>query len=201
MGSRGRSNPLALAVLACVNERPMHPYDMATTMKSRGQHESIKLNYGSLYTVVESLQRRQLIEPIETVRQGRRPERTIYAITEAGKVEFVDWLSELIGEPAKEYTQFEAGLTLLAGLPPDDVLALLKGRRMRLALDLEATRSAVELASKEVPQVFMVEVEYRLALRNAELAWLDGLIQDIETDTLDGMELWRSFHADHDPPQ
>jgi hypothetical protein len=72
---------------------------------------------------------------------------------------------------------------------------------MRLALDLEATRSAVELASKEVPQVFMVEVEYRLALRNAELAWLDGLIQDIETDTLDGMELWRSFHADHDPPQ
>ena len=57
-----RSNPLALAVLACLQERPMHPYEMATTMRQRGKHESIKLNYGSLYTVVQSLERAGLIE-------------------------------------------------------------------------------------------------------------------------------------------
>jgi len=199
MGGRGRSNPLALAVLGCVYERSMHPYDMAATMKSRGQHESIKLNYGSLYTVVESLQRRGLIEPIETVREGRRPERTIYAITEAGKVEFLDWLSDLIGDPVKEYTQFEAGLTLLAALPPDDALTLLKARRMRLALDLESMRSAVGLATQEgVPRVFLVEVEYRIALRSAEVEWVDKLIRDIDNGTLDGIDRWRAFHADHD---
>ena len=36
----------------------MHPYEMATTMRTRGEDESIKLNYGSLYTVVESLARK-----------------------------------------------------------------------------------------------------------------------------------------------
>ena len=82
--SRQRSNPLALAVLACLVERPMHPYEMATTMRTRGQDESIKLNYGSLYTVVESLARRGLIEPREPEREGRRPERTVYAITDVG---------------------------------------------------------------------------------------------------------------------
>ena len=62
----------------------MHPYEISTTLRSRGKEQSIKLNYGSLYSVVESLPKHGLIEPRETVREGRRPERTVYAITEAG---------------------------------------------------------------------------------------------------------------------
>jgi DNA-binding PadR family transcriptional regulator len=175
----------------------MHPYDMATTMKTRGKHESIKLNYGSLYTVVESLHRRHLIEPVETIREGRRPERTIYAITQAGKVEFVDWLSELIGEPVKEYTQFEAGLSLIAALPPDDVLSLLVSRRTRLVIETESLRSTFQVVQKEgVPRLFVVEAEYRLKLREAELEWVDELIRDIDGGTLDGLDTWRGFHSD-----
>jgi len=49
------TNPLALAVLALLFERPMHPYEMAATMKQRHKEESIKLRYGSLYTVIELL--------------------------------------------------------------------------------------------------------------------------------------------------
>jgi DNA-binding PadR family transcriptional regulator len=97
MPRRKVSNPLALAVLACLAERPMHPYEMSTTMRERGKHESIKLNYGSLYSVVESLHKHGLIAPRETVKDGRRPERTVYEITPAGRLEFVDWLAELIG--------------------------------------------------------------------------------------------------------
>ena len=75
---RRRSNPLALAVLACLTERPMHPYEMAATMRTRGQDASIRLNYGSLYGVVENLLKRGLLEEHEVVREGRRPERTVY---------------------------------------------------------------------------------------------------------------------------
>ena len=63
MTVRNRSNALALAVLICLYERPMHPYEIATTLRQRNQHESVKLNYGSLYGVVESLKRRGLIKP------------------------------------------------------------------------------------------------------------------------------------------
>ena len=79
-------NPLALAVLALLYERPMHPYEMVTTMRERGKHESVKLRYSSLYSVVEALERADLIVPRETERAGRRPERTVYAITEAGRI-------------------------------------------------------------------------------------------------------------------
>ena len=49
------ANPLALAVLALLFERPMHPYEMAATMKERHKEDSIKLRYGSLYTVIDML--------------------------------------------------------------------------------------------------------------------------------------------------
>lgn len=71
MSARHRANPLALAVLLCLYEKPMHPYEVATTLRQRGKHYSVRLNYGSLYAVVDSLERRGLIEATET-----RPRRT-----------------------------------------------------------------------------------------------------------------------------
>ena len=97
MTRRRVSNPLALAVLSCLNERPMHPYEISTTLRSRGKEQSIKLNYGSLYSVVESLHKHGLITPRETTREGRRPERTVYEITAAG----VDRVRGLAGRAAR----------------------------------------------------------------------------------------------------
>src|SRR5437764_13579112 len=86
--TRTPTNMLALAVLALLAESPMHPYEMDLLMRSRGLTEGIKLRRSSLYTVIESLQRSGLIEPVETQREGRRPERTVYAITDAGQAKF-----------------------------------------------------------------------------------------------------------------
>src|ERR1700686_1629871 len=107
MTRRKVANPLALAVLGCLAQRSMHPYEMATTMRSRRQDACIKLNYGSLYTVVEALQRHGLIEAQETEREGRRPERTVYRITEAGSAELFDWLSGLLSAPGREDLGFK----------------------------------------------------------------------------------------------
>ena len=79
----------------------MHPYEISTMLKARGKDESIKLNYGSLYTVVAAWRSTGCIAVGETVRDGSRPARTVYAITEAGRMEFNDWLSELIGTPGE----------------------------------------------------------------------------------------------------
>src|SRR5437868_15080675 len=117
--TRNISNPLALAVLALLAESPTHPYEMDFLMRARGLTESIKLNRGSLYTVVDALQRDGLIVPQETQREGRRPERTVYAITEVGRAKLNGWIRDLVRKPAKEYPQFVAGLTFLGHIPPD----------------------------------------------------------------------------------
>jgi DNA-binding PadR family transcriptional regulator len=184
---QSRTNPLALAVLTCLYERPMHPYEIDQTLRQRTKHESIRLNYGSLYKTVESLARRQLIRVSHTVREGQRPQRTVYEITEAGTEEMHDWLSSLIQSPAKEYLQFEAGLSLLPILSPDEAAALLKRRVAAL------TRRLAELrVPAPVPRLFLLETEYQERLCAAELEFVRGLVDDIESGRLGGLDLWQA---------
>jgi len=195
MSRRKVSNPLALAVLACLYEKPMHPYEIASTLRERHKDDSIKLNYGSLYSVVESLKGHGLILEQQTARQGNRPERTVYEVTDAGRLELIDWLSELLCRPVKEFTRFEAGLSLVAVLPPKDVTGLLEERCRRLQQEIEQYRALRKLtATQQIPRLFLIESEYRMTLREAELSWTRGLIADIASGTLEGMERWTAFH-------
>jgi DNA-binding PadR family transcriptional regulator len=197
MSRRKVSNPLALAVMACLFERPMHPYEMASTLRERHKDESIKLNYGSLYAVVESLKQHALIVAQETERAGNRPERTVYRITDAGRLELTDWLSELLCRPAKEYTHFEAGLCLMPVLPPEDVVAQLEQRCNALELKaVQAQSVRALLADRNFPRLFSIEAEYRWALEETELRWTRQLIAEIKSGEFDGLAQWRGFHAE-----
>jgi len=199
MASRRKvSNPLALAVMALLYERPMHPYEMVTLMRERGKHESVRLRYSSLYSVVSALEREGLILPKETVREGKRPERTIYEITDAGREEFLTWLRELLREPVKEYTQFAAGLSYLPGLPPEEAMALLEERVGRLEAETGEMRSRLDYARERynLPRLFLVESEHELMLREAELEWVRGLIKDMEAGALGSLSEWRSLLAE-----
>ena len=199
VSKRKVSNPLALAVMALLYERPMHPYEMVSTMRKRGKHESVRLRYSSLYSVVGALEREALISPLETVREGRRPERTVYGLTETGRAEFLSWLRELLSEPAKEYTQFAAGLSFVAAVPPAEAAELLRRRVRLLEGEVEEMRSHLgEVAEQGLPRLFLVESEHELILRDAELSWVRGLVREIEDGTLDGLEQWESLHAERE---
>jgi DNA-binding PadR family transcriptional regulator len=196
MSERAVSNPLALAVLACLAEEPMHPYEMAATMRTRHKDDAIKLNYGSLYSVIETLCRHEFIRPKETIRNGKRPERTIFELTAAGQHELTDWLSELLSEPAKEYTRFGAGLSLMPVLPPAEALALLKRRLEMIELELAKARSVDAFAhGKGVPRLHLIDREYETMQREAEAAWIRGLVADLEAGRLEGMAEWSGWHA------
>jgi DNA-binding PadR family transcriptional regulator len=192
---RRRSNPLALAVLACLTERPMHPYEMAATMRTRGQDQSIRLNYGSLYGVVENLLKRGLVEEQEVVREGRRPERTVYRITDDGRAEVDEWMAELLGRAAKEFPQFEAGLSLMGVLAPERVVELLHERITALQGRLSELDAIVAAATGNgVPRVFLVEVDYERALVDADCAFTEQLVAEIESESLDGVKFWKDVH-------
>ena len=192
------TNPLALAVLALLFERPMHPYEMAATLRERQKDASIKLNYGSLYTVVDQLQRAGFIVAQETSRDGRRPERTTFAITSAGLARMRDWMHDLIREPVKEYPQFEAALSLMGIVPPDEVASLLAERIGRLEERIREMRQLLnDAAAQGLPRLFMIESEYELTMAKAELAWVRSLHDEIATGALPDLALWRAFHEGH----
>ena len=153
----------------------MHPYEVATTLRRQRKDESVRLNYGSLYSVVGSLERRGLIDARDTEREGRLPERTVYRLTEAGRVEAHDWLAELLARPAKEYPAFAAGLSFLPALAPPRRVSLLEERAARLELIAARPRRARELLEQRgLPRLAVGRGRVRDELREAELGTCAG---------------------------
>ena len=192
MARRRFSNLLALAVLSSLNERPMHPYEISQTLRQRGKDQSIKLNYGALYSVVESLAKAGFIEPKETVREGRRPERTVYAITAAGRDEHDEWLSELVSTPVREYHSLETALALILGLGPDEATRLLGERAVNLKGEIGRTDALLQ-ATRDMglAEIFVIEEQFRRAMLAAELAYVEHLVTALREDRITGVTGWR----------
>ena len=188
-------NLLALAVLSYLTQRPMHPYELSRTLRDNGDARSIKFNHGSLYMVVQQLAKAGYITEQETNREGQRPERTVYALTDAGRAELRDWLRELVEEPQHEYPHFVAALSLIAALPPADVLVLLRRRLDRLAdLRTEIRRTVDDALAQGVPALFLIEEEYRLALLDAESSFVERFIDQINDPETGWAPMWAEFH-------
>lgn len=188
------SNLLGLAILAQLSAgRPMHPYEIATVLKQTGKKSDMNIKWGSLYTVVQNLDRHGFIEATTSNRDGRRPERTVYAITGAGRGELRDWMRELVAVVEPETNRFEAALSVLAVLPPDEAIALLETRLA--AVDAANAAHRTMLAElTELPRVFLIESEYALAIREAEATWIRSLLGEIAAGTLSGVDDWRAYH-------
>ena len=126
----------------------------------------------------------------------------MYGITGAGREEFLTWLRELLREPVKEYTQFAAGLSFLPGLPPEEAVELLTERVLLLERETAEMRSRLDDAMEQydLPRLFLVESEHELMLREAELGWVRGLVEDIEAEKLGSLSEWRSLLAERAEP-
>ncbi|MBD7979765.1 PadR family transcriptional regulator [Oerskovia merdavium] len=196
--ARRRANALALAVLAQLAERPMHPYEIARTLKDRRKDESVRLNYGSLYSVITALVRDGFIEPAGTEQDGNRPQRTVYRLTGAGRTEVDDWMRALLGAPVKEYPQFMAALSFLPLLGPDDVADLLRTRLVALRVKVRRIEDDLEdldisgTDRPEVSELAVADSRYELAILRAELAYTEVLVRRITDGTLGGIDAWRS---------
>ena len=192
-------NLLALSLLSLLAQRPMYPYEMAQTLRARGKDQNFKVNWGSLYTVVQNLEKYGFIEAAATEREGRQPERTTYQITEPGRAELRDWLSELLSVPEDERGGFVTALSEAGILPPDEVIGLLTTRLATLDKDNASQQAELSLWAERLPRVLLVETEYQLAMRVAQASWLRGLIGELVAGTISGMDGWRYMHATGKP--
>ncbi|MEV6851032.1 PadR family transcriptional regulator [Actinoplanes sp. NPDC051411] len=188
------TNLMALGVLSTVVVRDLHPYDMARALRGWGKDQDLPIKWGSLYTVVRNLARHGLLEEAASGREGRRPERTVYRITPAGRAELVDWTRELLSAVEHETPRFRAGLSVMAVLTPDEVTTLLQQRVAEVSAAITAAEEQLAAYVTEVPRLFLIEIEYDIAMLRAESTWMRSLIGELADGTLPGIEQWRQFH-------
>src|SRR5438094_864554 len=102
-GSRPRS-PLTMVLLTLAAEKPMHPYRMQALIKERGKDQIVNVaQRNSVYQTIDAMVRGGLLAIHATARAERRPERTLYEITDEGRRTLASWLRAALSIPAPEY--------------------------------------------------------------------------------------------------
>ncbi|MBF6049234.1 PadR family transcriptional regulator [Streptomyces sp. NRRL B-1677] len=185
MPRRTLDNPIVLAVLGLLLEQASHPYQMLAELRQRSDSHAAAITRGTLYNTVAALNEAGWVAVQGQQRAGNRPERTVYALTDAGREELVRRLDDQIRNPEREFTRFLGAVTYLGALGPDGAVEALTERaqrlRQRTAADEERLASA---RSAGAPRLYVIEAEYALCLARAETAWIDSVIDDIRTGAL-----------------
>ena len=176
---------LPSAILALLSERPMHPYRIQQCIRRRNKHEVINVSQrAALYQAIRRLEREGLIRAQSVSRDEKRPERTTYELTDAGRADVAAWLRKGLSSPLKEFPEFPAVLSFLEHLTPAEALLGLQKRIE--ALEAEETRLGRDYEEylKQVPRLFLVESEYLIAVCRAEKVWVESIVSDIEAGRL-----------------
>jgi len=177
-----RPSPIALAVLSLLYEEPMHPYRMQKLIRERKKDEVINVRQrASLYQVIRRLLRDGLIRVRGVDGEGNLPERTVYELTESGRETAIRWMREMLARPVNEYPLFPAALAHLPLLSPDDAAKQLKKRLQALRRERRRLKSQFEDERALLPRLFLLESEYLISLMEAEIAWLERLIGELES--------------------
>jgi DNA-binding PadR family transcriptional regulator len=170
---------------------PMHVYAIQKQFEATGKDRVVNIkSRASLYQTLERLQRHGLVEVVETVRVEGYPDRVVYRATEAGRAVAREWLRQMLHSTDSDYPEFLAALSILFGLPPDEARAELELRVQRLSAELAEAQAALTSVPPELPRLFLLEEEYRIAMLGAEVSFLSGVIEDLAAGRLTWSEDW-----------
>jgi DNA-binding PadR family transcriptional regulator len=185
-----KRSALALAALAMLCEEPMHPYRMQRLIKERGKDEVIDVTQrASLYQTIARLERDGLLSRQQVTRDEKRPERTVYEITQAGRAITLAWMRECLSQLAPEYPQFPAAVSMLALVTPRDALQQLELRQLALQAEIKRLDAGLQQASR-VPRLFLLEFEYLRAVRFTELTWVSSVLAELKSGKITWNEAW-----------
>jgi len=195
--SIGWKNLWSLTVLVFLRLKPMHPYELQSVIKLTHKEDFLQLKAGSLYNSIERLLEAELIEVAETTRAGRRPERTVYRITKAGRQEMAKWLRELLERPGPDTTWFYAALSFLPAVQAREAAEQLQKRARHLETEVRNYKRVLTDLVPRIGRLPLIEVEYALAMRSAERDWVEQIIKDLRNGKLDWNPAMVRKHAAH----
>lgn len=177
-----RLTPLGVMVLALLREDDMHPYEMIRLMRHRHDDRIVPVTNGTMYHTVARLQKCGLLAEVGVDRDGNRPERTTYTLTDSGHGAVQEWVRRelpLLDRPV----EFRVALAEAHNLPREEVIALLSTRLADLArardevtAGIRGAREAAAGAASVIEQ-YLIEVDRERALLVADHDWLAALLE------------------------
>lgn len=167
-----------LFVLGIAYERETHGYEIVATAKLWGVERWASIGLGSIYHALRALERDGSLIRRETTREGNRPEKTVYAITETGRETFRTLLRSALRDAASPRASIDLALAFAANLPPEERESLIGQRLEDLGERRRQGESQLHYAQTDLAEIpwIAASLEHHIALLRTEEAWTESLL-------------------------
>jgi DNA-binding PadR family transcriptional regulator len=182
-----------LLLLGLLRIQKMHGYQLNDFLDRR-LHFITDLKRSTAYYTLGKLAEQAYISE-ETERQGNRPERRVYKLTEKGAGRFHDLLRANLGRFHRTFFRDDIGVLFMSQLPAGEVHAALLKKRQEAQAALEAIGSHVD-HDPDSPVQYVIE--HQRAHLRTDLAWIDRLLARTAA-ALAGDEPWPEAADATDP--
>jgi DNA-binding PadR family transcriptional regulator len=167
-------------ILGLLCSEDLHPYEAMQVLKERSWEGVVKLNIGTVYYNFEMLHKRGDITVKEVVQDSRRPDKTVYRITEQGREKFQDLLKKQFEDDTPQHHPLYPALMFARFAEEPMVRKALHKRRKQIAKQLDHLSHALSRQEE------LAHWSSRHILQNGwlhhqtELAWLDAFLQELD---------------------
>jgi DNA-binding PadR family transcriptional regulator len=167
-------------ILGILTHKPMSGYDIKTSLSGLDWLIDVP-SYGSLYPALHGLLEEEYVTR-EVVPNEGKPARKIYSITGQGRDALQDWLERPLS-PDASIKAFVMHLILANNFSHAALVEYLSQRREQvMANHSELVQQTEEGGDEEILNVgHRLAINYGLEVANAELTWLDRILDQLTT--------------------
>ncbi len=171
-------NDTRLFVLGALMSAPMHGHEIRRQARLDRTELWTDVKPGSLYAQLHRLAAEGAIEAVRTEQAGG-PARTVYALTTAGRQEFIACRDQALREVRLPPDPLDLALHHAGDLAEEDLAGLIADRRAALAARLEEWRHQRERAAPWLHGLEPMTFEHTLSRLRAEIDWHDQLLEQL----------------------
>ncbi|MBU2699839.1 DNA-binding PadR family transcriptional regulator [Sporomusaceae bacterium BoRhaA] len=167
-----------LIILGLLMNGEKHPYEMQHIMKMRKMDKFVSFYKGSLYYAVEQLKDEGLIEVSQVIKEEKRPDKTVYKITEAGKNEFQDLLMQQMSKEEQHYDPLYTALVFARYGDSQKIAEVIKQKIKYAEKKIEVMEKALAEISPTTSRAVQYIYRGLIETARAEKKWLQELCAD-----------------------
>jgi DNA-binding PadR family transcriptional regulator len=169
---------MKLAILGLLMEGDSHTYEIRQTMKARAMHNYIKIQDGSLYYAMDQLSKAGYVNTVEVINDSNRPDRTVYSVSDSGKIKFQELLIKQMELPDRFMSPLHIALVFARHGDEEQIVATLQKKIKQCEANIKMFKDLYEEHIPIVPRAVLHMMYGSYEQAEAELKWLNRLYQD-----------------------
>jgi DNA-binding PadR family transcriptional regulator len=169
---------MKLAILGLLMEGDSHTYEIRQKMKERAMHKYIKIQDGSLYYAMDQLSKAGFVNAVEVINDSNRPDRTVYSISDSGKIKFQELLFKQMELPDRFMSPLHIALVFARHGHDDQIATILLKKINQCEENIKMFWDLYEEHIPIVPRSVLHMMYGSFEQAVAELKWLKRLYQD-----------------------